>query len=46
VIKGQSIRMFLVDGTHGGIITAEIMNWTGHVLSARRWYDTGRINVI
>ena len=28
--------MFLVDGTPGGIITAEIMNWTDHVLSAPR----------
>jgi len=24
--------MFLVDGTPSGLITAEIMNWTGHVL--------------
>jgi len=28
--------MFLVDGTPNGIITAEIMNWTGHVLAAPR----------
>jgi len=28
--------MFLVDGSPGGIITAEIMNWTGHVLCAPR----------
>jgi hypothetical protein len=28
--------MFLVDGTPSGIITAEIMNWTGHVLAAPR----------
>lgn len=33
---GRSIRLFLVDGTPTGIITAEIMNWTGHVLSAPR----------
>jgi hypothetical protein len=33
---GKSIRMFLVDGTPGGIITAEIMNWTGHVVTAPR----------
>lgn len=33
---GKSIRLFLVDGTPGGIITAEIMNWTGHVVSAPR----------
>jgi hypothetical protein len=28
--------LFLVDGTAGGLTTAEITNWTGHVLSARR----------
>ncbi len=34
--NGKSIRMFLADGTPGGIITAEIMNWTGHVVTAPR----------
>lgn len=34
--KGRSIRLFLADGTPGGIITAEIMNWTGHVITAPR----------
>ncbi|MFV1850396.1 MAG: GIY-YIG nuclease family protein [Thalassospira sp.] len=33
---GRSIRLFLVDGTPTGIITAEIMNWTGHIISAPR----------
>lgn len=33
---GKSIKLFLADGTPGGIITAEIMNWTGHVLAAPR----------
>ncbi|WP_197319905.1 GIY-YIG nuclease family protein [Saccharomonospora sp. NB11] len=33
---GKSVRLFLADGTPGGLITAEIMNWTGHVLSAPR----------
>ncbi len=33
---GRSIKLFLVDGTPGGIITAEIMNWTGHVIIAPR----------
>lgn len=28
---GKSIKLFLADGSPGGIITAEIMNWTGHV---------------
>ncbi|MCZ7629642.1 MAG: hypothetical protein M5U19_11580 [Microthrixaceae bacterium] len=32
---GKSIRLFLVDGTPGGLLTAEIMNWTGHVIAAR-----------
>ncbi|CAA7611400.1 conserved hypothetical protein [Candidatus Terasakiella magnetica] len=32
--KGRSIRLFLADGHPGGIITAEIINWTGHVLVA------------
>lgn len=33
---GKSIRIFLADGTPGGIITAEIINWTGHVVTAPR----------
>jgi hypothetical protein len=33
---GKSIKLFLVDGTPNGILTAEIINWTGHVLSAPR----------
>ena len=33
---GRSIRLFLVDGTATGLITAEIMNWTGHVLAGSR----------
>lgn len=34
--KGRSLRLFLVDGVPSGIITAEIMNWTGHVIVAPR----------
>lgn len=34
--NGRSIRLFLADGTPSGIITAEIMNWTGHVMFAPR----------
>src|SRR5690625_1509320 len=34
--KGRSIRLFLVDGTSNGLLTAEIVNWTGHVLTAQR----------
>lgn len=33
---GKSVRLFLADGTPGGLVTAEIMNWTGHVLAAPR----------
>jgi hypothetical protein len=33
---GKQVKLFLVDGTPGGLTTAEITNWTGHVLSARR----------
>jgi hypothetical protein len=31
---GKSIKLFLVDGSSNGILTAVIINWTGHVLSA------------
>jgi len=34
--KGKTIRLFLVDGTPQSILTAEIINWTGHVISAPR----------
>ena len=36
MIAGKSIRLFLADGTPGGLLTAEIMNWTGHVVAAPR----------
>jgi len=36
VSAGRSIRLFLADGTPGGLLTAEIMNWTGHVVAAPR----------
>ena len=28
---GKQLRLFLVDGTPGGLTTAQIMNWTGQV---------------
>lgn len=34
--QGRSVRLFLVDGSPQGLITAEIMNWTGHVLTGPR----------
>lgn len=35
-MSGKQIKLFLVNGTPGGLTTAEITNWTGHVLSASR----------
>ena len=35
-LLGRSVRLFLVDGTASGLTTAEIMNWTGHVLAGSR----------
>ena len=34
--QGRSIRLFLVDGLANGLLTAEIMNWTGHALTGSR----------
>jgi len=34
--QGRSIRLFLVDGTSRGLLTAEIVDWTGHVLTGPR----------
>ena len=34
--SGKSIRIFLVDGSPTGLRTAEIPNWTGHLLVAPR----------
>ena len=33
---GRSVKLYLVDGTSTGLLTAEIMNWTGHVLAGPR----------
>ncbi len=30
-MNGKTVRVFLVDGTSNGILTAEIMNWTGRI---------------
>lgn len=34
--KGKTIRLFLVDGSPLGMISAEIINWTGRILSFPR----------
>ncbi len=41
-MTGKQVRLFLADGTVGGLMTAEILNWTGHVLRGRR-SDLGEI---
>lgn len=33
---GRSVRLFLVEGSATGILTAEIGNWTGHLLAGPR----------
>lgn len=35
-MKGRTIRLYLVDGTPTGILTAEIINWTGKLFIAPR----------
>lgn len=35
-MTGKHIELFLVDGVPGGITTAEIAGWTGHVLTGPR----------
>ncbi|MDO3378116.1 GIY-YIG nuclease family protein [Geoalkalibacter halelectricus] len=35
-MKGRTIRLYLVDGTPTGILTAEIINWTGKLFVAPR----------
>lgn len=34
--KGRSVKLFLAEGSATGILTAEIINWTGHALAAPR----------
>tara|TARA_R100000935_G_C2825607_1_gene162120 strand:- start:720 stop:929 length:210 start_codon:yes stop_codon:yes gene_type:complete len=33
---GRGILLFPVDGTPSGLLTAEIMSWTGHALTSPR----------
>ena len=35
-MSGKQVKLFLVDGSAGGLTTAEIANWTGKVISAPR----------
>lgn len=34
--SGKSVQLYLVDGTPGGLMIAEIVNWTGKILSCPR----------
>jgi hypothetical protein len=34
--SGRTLKLFLVDGAPNGLLTAEIMNWTGHVITGPR----------
>lgn len=36
MVQGRSIRLLLVDGTPNGLLSAEVVNWTGHVLTGPR----------
>lgn len=36
MIQRRSVRLYLVDSSPKGILTAEIMSWTGHALVAPR----------
>lgn len=35
-VNGRQVRLFLVEGSTGSLMTAEIMNWTGHLIAAPR----------
>lgn len=35
-LRGKSLELFYVDGKPDGMVTAEIFNWTGHVLMTPR----------
>lgn len=36
ITQGRSLELFFVDGRPDGMLTAEVFNWTGHVLRAPR----------
>lgn len=41
-MSGKQVKLFLADGTAGGLLTAEITNWTGHIVSVPR-SELGRL---
>ena len=36
ISRGQSLELFFIDGRPDGMLTAEVFNWTGHVLMTPR----------
>ncbi|GAB3262768.1 GIY-YIG nuclease family protein [Arthrobacter pigmenti] len=36
VVTGKQVRLFLVDGSSSGLLTAEVMNWTGQIVAGAR----------
>ncbi|NRB18512.1 MAG: GIY-YIG nuclease family protein [Rhodobacteraceae bacterium] len=36
ITKGRSLELFIIDGRPDGMLTAEVFNWTGHVLREPR----------
>lgn len=36
-MKGKTIKLYLVEGTPKGVLTAEISNWTGKLVVCPRW---------
>ncbi len=34
--QGRSLELFFIDGRPDGMLTAEVFNWTGHVLRLPR----------
>lgn len=35
-VQGKSLELFFIDGDPTGLLTAEVFNWTGHILMAPR----------
>jgi hypothetical protein len=41
--KGRSLELYFIDGKPDGMLTAEVFNWTGHVLMAPRTQITAAL---
>jgi hypothetical protein len=44
-MTGQTIRIYLVDAIPMGILTGEIMNWTGKVTACPRYFCSAAVTV-